>query len=213
MRVGAVDVLVVAGRTSTWSASAAAAPVRSGSSATCVTNSRTWASGSAPMNPGMSCPCHTTNTVGMLWIWNAWDSRGLASVSTVASTQAPSASSASRSRIGDSCLQGPHQVAQKSMTTGTAKDRSTTSLWKVASVTTVTGSASRDLAGGRRACGLRHGGLRLLARGTLGGQRAEVDGAVRAEARTRSGGRAHALILPDRAPPAHHRSTRPRSSR
>src|SRR5207248_10732876 len=81
----------------------------------------------------------TTNTVGMLWIWNACESRGFASLSTVASTQAPSASPASFSSSGDSCLQGPHHSAQKSMTTGTANDLSTTSAWKVASVTTVTG--------------------------------------------------------------------------
>ncbi len=45
---------------------------------------------------------------------------------------------ASFSRIGESCLHGPHHSAQKSMMTGVVIDRSTTSDWKVASVTSMT---------------------------------------------------------------------------
>src|SRR5688572_13451218 len=39
--------------------------------------------------------------------------------------------------MGVSCLQGPHQSAQRSTTTGTCLDRSTTSVAKVASVTSM----------------------------------------------------------------------------
>src|SRR5215813_13108514 len=45
------------------------------------------------------------------------------------------------SRIGPSCLQGPHQGAQKSTITGTSKEPSTTSVMKLAAVTSFTGAA------------------------------------------------------------------------
>ncbi len=41
------------------------------------------------------------------------------------------------SRIGPSVLHGPHHSAQRSTTTGTERDRSTTSVGKVASVTSM----------------------------------------------------------------------------
>ena len=63
---------------------------------------------------------------------------GLASTSTLASTQAPSASAASFSSTGDSCLHGPHHSAHRSRITGTSRDRSTTSALKVSSVTSMT---------------------------------------------------------------------------
>ncbi len=74
--------------------------------------------------------------------------RGLASMSTLASTQAPLPASASRSSTGESCLHGSHQVAHRSTTTGTVRDRSSTSAWKLASVTSTTnGRHPRPAAG------------------------------------------------------------------
>src|SRR4051794_35622079 len=70
----------------------------------------------------------------MLWIRCSADTRGLASVSTLASATLPSRLVTPFSRIGVSWRQGPHQAAQKSTTTGSSRERSTTSAWKVASV-------------------------------------------------------------------------------
>src|SRR5688572_3755197 len=70
----------------------------------------------------------------MLWMWCAADTPGLASVSTFASATLPSRAVTAFSRIGVSWRQGPHQAAQKSTTTGSSRERSTTSVWKVASV-------------------------------------------------------------------------------
>ena len=74
----------------------------------------------------------------MLWICSCVDSAWLASTSTLASTQAPPASPASRSRTGDSCLHGPHHSAQKSTRTGTVMERWSTCTSKSASVTSRT---------------------------------------------------------------------------
>ena len=60
--------------------------------------------------------------------------RGLASVSTLASATLPSRSVTAFSSTGVSWRHGPHQAAQKSTTTGSSRERSTTSAWKVASV-------------------------------------------------------------------------------
>src|SRR5215218_11112748 len=70
----------------------------------------------------------------MLWIRCSAETRGLASVSTLASATLPSRLVTPFSRIGVSWRQGPHQAAQKSTTTGSSRERSTTSAWKVASV-------------------------------------------------------------------------------
>src|SRR5688500_10332090 len=74
----------------------------------------------------------------MLCTWKACPSLGLASTSTFASSHRPPSAAASRSRTGLSCLHGPHQSAQKSMTTGTVMDCSTTRAWKSASLTSMT---------------------------------------------------------------------------
>ena len=50
---------------------------------------------------------------------SCWASAGLLSTSTLAIWTEPAISPASWSRTGPSCLQGPHQVAQKSTSTGT----------------------------------------------------------------------------------------------
>src|SRR5215203_6056845 len=70
----------------------------------------------------------------MLWIRCSAETRGLASVSTLASATLPSRLVTPFSRIGVSWRQGPHQAAQKSTTTGSSRERSTTSVSKVASV-------------------------------------------------------------------------------
>ena len=57
---------------------------------------------------------------GIDWVRNICASRGLASTSTLASTQEPAPSTASFSSTGDNCLHGPHHSAQKSTTTGTS---------------------------------------------------------------------------------------------
>src|SRR5262245_25213162 len=92
----------------------------------------------------------------MLCTRNIWASRWLLSTSTLASTQAPLPSIASFSRTGESCLHGPHHSAQKSMTTGTDRDRSSTSVWNVASVTSMI--VTPPAAGGRGAASAASGG-------------------------------------------------------
>ena len=79
-------------------------------------------------------------TVGMDCTPKTCEILGFASTSTLASTQAPAAALARRSSTGDSCLHGPHQSAHRSTMTGTCRDRSTTSAWKVSSVTSITHS-------------------------------------------------------------------------
>ena len=56
--------------------------------------------------------------VGMLRMLNACDRPGLASTSTFTTWTVPSYLAASFSISGATILQGPHQVAQKSTTTG-----------------------------------------------------------------------------------------------
>jgi len=113
---------------------------------------RTWGSGSAPLNASTGWPPTTATTIGMDWTPNAWAIRGLASTSTLARTQAPLPASASRSSTGESCLQGPHQVAQRSTTTGTCNDRSRTSAWKLCSVTSMTKGLPSALSAPPDAC-------------------------------------------------------------
>src|SRR3954447_3658779 len=86
----------------------------------------------------MIWPSTMALTAGIPCTPAAWEMRWLASVSIFASTHLPPSAAASFSRIGDNCRHGPHHDAQKSRTTGTVRDRSTTSVWKVASVTSTT---------------------------------------------------------------------------
>jgi hypothetical protein len=81
----------------------------------------------------------TATTMGMLCTCNAALSWGFASTSTLARIHCPSASATSFSRTGESCLHGPHQSAHRSMITGVVLERSTTSVVKVSSVTSMTG--------------------------------------------------------------------------
>jgi len=59
----------------------------------------------------------------------------LSSVDAFAKMNFPSYSFATFSNVGFSIMQGPHQLAQKSTTTGVVFDFSITSAWKFASVT------------------------------------------------------------------------------
>src|SRR5215211_5013147 len=83
----------------------------------------------------------------MLWMRCSVATRGLASVSTLASATLPSRLVTAFSRIGVSWRQGPHQAAQKSTSTGSSRERSTTSVWKVSSVASKITPLMLDLAG------------------------------------------------------------------
>ena len=88
----------------------------------------------------------------------AWARPGFESMSTFASTTAPSRRSTASSRIGVSCRHGPHHAAQKSTTTGTSRERSITSASNVASVTSMPlQSVAEPLEGAEAAPGGRHG--------------------------------------------------------
>src|SRR3954471_3037295 len=76
----------------------------------------------------------------MPWTWNAWETAGLSSTLTLASTTWPSVSATTFSMMGPSVRHGPHHGAQRSTTTGTSLERSTTSCSKVASVTSMYGA-------------------------------------------------------------------------
>ena len=121
-------------------------------------------------------------TIGMDCAWNAWASRGLASTSILASTQAPSASLASFSSTGLSCLHGPHHSAHRSTITGVVRDRSATSLLKVCSVTSMTKADAVTAGAGVAVAsvgGAAAGRLLPALRGGL--PRAQVDGTVEGE--------------------------------
>ena len=76
------------------------------------------------------------------------------------------------SRMGVSCLQGPHQGAQKSTSTGTVREASSTSLAKVAVVASLMMSPAGAL-GGRPALPNRKVHVDLQAR-VSGAMRASV---------------------------------------
>src|SRR6266498_3607071 len=73
----------------------------------------------------------------MPWIWWRSASSWFASTSTLTSSNSPARASASRSSTGPSMRQGPHQAAQKSTTTGTWCERSSTSRSKLSVVTSI----------------------------------------------------------------------------
>ena len=79
-------------------------------------------------------------------------------------------------------MHGPHHSAQKSMTTGVCRDRSSTSVWKVASVTSMivtpplVGAAAVDGAAGSAAGG-GGGGVRSELRSTA--PRVKIEEVVR----------------------------------
>src|SRR3954451_7324086 len=79
----------------------------------------------------------------MLMIPNACERRGFASTSTLTTSTTPSYFAASFSISGATILQGPHQVAQKSTTTGLSL--LSTSVSNVSSVATLISATRRFL--------------------------------------------------------------------
>src|SRR5712691_12139752 len=71
--------------------------------------------------------------------WAIW---GFSSILTLTIRTAPLVARTIFSRIGPSCLHGPHQGAQKSTTTGASNEPSTTSAMKLAVVTSFTGAGA-----------------------------------------------------------------------
>src|SRR5712691_961119 len=71
-----------------------------------------------------------------------WAISGFSSILTLTILTAPPAAPTVFSRIGPSRLHGPHQGAQKSTMTGASNEPSTTSVMKVAVVTSFTGAAA-----------------------------------------------------------------------
>src|SRR3954447_11926345 len=112
------------------------------------------------MNSETTRPSLNAFTAGIDWIWKAREIDGLASVSSLARTTSPSRAAASCSRTGPSARHGPHHSAQKSTTTGTSLDRSTTSRSKSCSVTSMTMRA-RVVSGRVAECTLHTGGVAL----------------------------------------------------
>ena len=100
-------------------------------------NSSTAGRGWAPTNSPATRRSANALTDGIPRIWKAWASIGLASVSSFASTTSPSRAAAADSSSGVSWRHGPHHSAQKSTTTGSSTERSTTSRSKSASVTSI----------------------------------------------------------------------------
>ena len=100
------------------------------------TNRLTSDSGIAPWNRSAIWPCQKAATVGTDCIGRpSWasccTSERFLSMSILTSLTRPPAARTTFSRAGVSCLQGPHQVAQKSTRTGISRDASMTSCMKV----------------------------------------------------------------------------------
>ena len=115
----------------------------------------------------------TANTVGMLCTCKACEILGFASTSIFASTHEPLPSVASFSSIGESCLHGSHHSAHRSMSTGTWYERSMTSVWNSASLTSMTawpGCRRRRLGGAGGGLGARLDGGEIDGSGHRGGQ-------------------------------------------
>ena len=88
-----------------------------------------------PTNSSTTRPSRNALTAGMLEMPNWRASPGFWSMSTLTSSTRPPASWTARSRMGASWRQGAHQAAQKSTTTGTSRERSSTSALNVSSLT------------------------------------------------------------------------------
>ena len=86
--------------------------------------------GIAPMKPSAGWPLTKAITAGIDWmpIWPGI--AGCSSMFILASLTSPLAFFTAFSRTGVSCLQGPHQGAQKSTSTGWRLDSSITSFMK-----------------------------------------------------------------------------------
>jgi hypothetical protein len=90
-----------------------------------------WLSGTAPMKPSAGWPPTNAITAGIDWmpIWPGMV--GCSSMFILTSLTLPLAARTAFSSTGVSCRQGPHQGAQKSISTGWRFDSSMTSLTKV----------------------------------------------------------------------------------
>ena len=90
------------------------------------------------MKPSTGWPLAKAITAGIDWmpIWPGIS--GCLSISILASLTLPLAAFTAFSRIGVSCLHGPHQGAQKSTSTGWRLDSSITSLRKPCVVVSMT---------------------------------------------------------------------------
>ncbi len=86
-----------------------------------------WLSGNAPMNPSTGCPRSKANTAGMDWTPSCPAICGCSSMFILTSLTFPLAALTAFSRTGVNCLQGPHQGAQKSTSTGWRADSAITS--------------------------------------------------------------------------------------
>src|SRR5919201_5049018 len=100
----------------------------------------------APTNSRTTRPFRKAFTAGMPRMPNSSARRGFASTSTFTSESRPSRAATSRSSTGASAWHGPHHSAQKSTTTGCSRERSTTWVSKVASVTSTASNLAATLA-------------------------------------------------------------------
>src|SRR5262245_1777633 len=99
-------------------------------------------SGSAPMKPSTGLPSWKANTAGIDCTPICPGICGCSSIFSLTSLTAPLAARTAFSRIGVSWRQGPHQGAQKSTSTGTSREASTTSPMKSLVVVFLMSSAS-----------------------------------------------------------------------
>jgi hypothetical protein len=89
------------------------------------------------MKPSTGWPFISRMQVGMLRMPNAWASCCSWSESILTSLKRPAYSASSFSSIGPITLQGPHQGAQKSTSTGWVMEAAMTSASKFSSVTSI----------------------------------------------------------------------------
>ena len=92
-----------------------------------------WAGGIAPVNSATTWPSRNAFTAGIPWTPKLAESDWFESTSTLASSTLPARLSTAASSAGPSWRQGPHHSAQKSTTTGSSRERSTTSVMNSAS--------------------------------------------------------------------------------
>jgi len=105
-------------------------------------NSLIWLSGMAPMKPSTGWPFLKAMTAGMDWMPSCPATAGCSSMFIFTSRTLPRASATTFSRAGCNCLQGPHQGAQKSTSTGWFRESWITSAVKLLVVTSLTGGGA-----------------------------------------------------------------------
>ncbi len=96
------------------------------------------------MKPSTGWPFLKAMTAGIDWM-PSWPAiAGCSSMFILTSFTRPPAAATTFSSAGWSCLQGPHQGAQKSTSTGCLRDSWMTSAVKLAVVVSLTGAARRS---------------------------------------------------------------------